>query len=268
MAGWVQSLLRCDFAELTERDGGRLDMRFRMNEPPFSDPSIVFNPLWFPLVRELLGGETESSEGEGGGIRLLYACVMAAEGTGRDSASTSATTAQKWHADGGHIFEHAHQPPHCINVFVPLDDLTDANGPTEFVAGTHVLHAFDDKAAAPKRPSFAAKAKAGGAVLFDYRLKHRGGLNSSPRDRLLLCLCYAKPWFQDLGNPRSRQPLMEEGQGQLWVPRLLRHEVARAMLERGPDAVAPAAEAAPASLGPAGEAGGGTVREQWVLFEV
>ena len=35
------ALLRCDFAELTERDGGRVDMRYRMDEPPFSDPSIV-----------------------------------------------------------------------------------------------------------------------------------------------------------------------------------------------------------------------------------
>jgi hypothetical protein len=35
------ALLRCDFAEITERDGGRVDMRYRMNEPPFSDPSIV-----------------------------------------------------------------------------------------------------------------------------------------------------------------------------------------------------------------------------------
>lgn len=35
------ALLRCDFAELTERDGGRVDMRYRMNEQPFSDPSIV-----------------------------------------------------------------------------------------------------------------------------------------------------------------------------------------------------------------------------------
>ena len=37
----ANALLRCDFAEITERDGGRLDMRYRMNEPPFCDPSVV-----------------------------------------------------------------------------------------------------------------------------------------------------------------------------------------------------------------------------------
>ena len=142
---------------------------------------------------------------------LLYACVMVAEGTGRSSVSATTRTAQQWHGDGGHIFEHSHQPPHCINVFVPLDDLTDANGPTEFVPGTHVLHAFGTEVSSCSdqhgstdqnlQTSFAAKAKAGGVVMFDYRLKHRGGLNDSPNDRLLLCLCYAKPWFQDQANP-------------------------------------------------------------------
>ena len=123
--------------------------------------------------------------------------------------STTTRTAQEWHGDGGHIFDHAHQPPHCINVFVPLDDLTGTNGPTEFVPGTHVLNAFgngkqdrvDQAKGGCGRGSFAIKAKAGGVILFDYRLKHRGGLNSTPNDRLLLCLCYAKPWFQDQANP-------------------------------------------------------------------
>ena len=26
---------------------------------------------------------------------------------------------QKHHGDGGHLFDHAHLPPHCINVFYP-----------------------------------------------------------------------------------------------------------------------------------------------------
>lgn len=122
------------------------------------------------------------------------------------TVSTTTCTAQEWHGDGGHIFGHAHQPPHCINVFVPLDDLTDANGPTEFVPGTHVLNAFGGQQGGSGNTdgdgnSFAIKAKAGGVILFDYRLKHRGGLNSTPNDRLLLCLCYARPWFQDQANP-------------------------------------------------------------------
>ena len=123
------------------------------------------------------------------------------------TVSTTTRTPQEWHGDGGHIFDHAHQPPHCINVFVPLDDLTDTNGPTEFIPGTHVLNVFDNDRQGGSgntdgnSNSFAIKAKAGGVIMFDYRLKHRGGLNSTPNDRLLLCLCYARPWFQDQANP-------------------------------------------------------------------
>ena len=44
------ALLQCDFAEVTVRDGGRVDMRYKMNEPPFSDPSVVRPPSPFILV--------------------------------------------------------------------------------------------------------------------------------------------------------------------------------------------------------------------------
>ena len=271
------ALLRCDFAELTERDGGRVDMRYRMDEAPFSDPSIVFNPLWFPLVAELLGG-VQPKHGEGG-VCLLYACVMVAEGTSRGSVSASTQSAQKWHGDGGHIFEHAHQPPHCINVFVPLDDLRDTNGPTEFVPGTHVLNAFGETAQQEQDGSFPIKAKSGGVIVFDYRLKHRGGLNSSPDDRLLLCLCYAKPWFQDLGNPRSRTSLLRgQAARKPWAPRLLRADVARAMLARqlagrtAPvQAATPTARSTVDETAPPETAGGAVtagVREECVLFQM
>jgi hypothetical protein len=184
----------------------------------------VYNPLWFPLVEELLGGG--AAEGEAG-VTLLYSCIMVAEaaqshGSRGDGGSISSSTnsAQRWHADGGHVFDHAHLPPHCINVFVPLVDLSANNGPTEFVPGTHVLGHFNATTAthtrgpgehAPAVPVLAPAPAAGGVVMFDYRCKHRGGVNHSGQDRLLLCLCYCKPWFQDLGNPRSRIRLMEGG---------------------------------------------------------
>jgi ectoine hydroxylase-related dioxygenase (phytanoyl-CoA dioxygenase family) len=118
---------RCDFRELVKRDGGRLDMRYKMAEPPFSSSLLSYNPIWFPLVKELLGG---------GDVTLLYMGVMVAR--------SSTVDHQKWHGDGGHLFTHEHSPPHCINVFVPLVDLEPRNGPTHFCPGTHRLGHFDD----------------------------------------------------------------------------------------------------------------------------
>ena len=45
-----------------------------------------------------------------------------------------------WHSDGPHLnkdFERRHLPPHAVNVFVPLVDVTLSHGPTEFVPGSH-----------------------------------------------------------------------------------------------------------------------------------
>jgi ectoine hydroxylase-related dioxygenase (phytanoyl-CoA dioxygenase family) len=38
---------------------------------------------------------------------------------------------QKWHGDGDHQSESKHLPPYAVNIFVPLTDITKANGPTE-----------------------------------------------------------------------------------------------------------------------------------------
>ena len=56
-------------------------------------------------------------------------------------------TSQKYHGDGGHLYHHTHLPPHCINVFYPLINLNERNGPTEVITGTHRLGKFNDTSA-------------------------------------------------------------------------------------------------------------------------
>ena len=103
-----------DYAELLERSGGRVDARHRLHEPPFNSPDLVYNRLWYPLVASLLGDE----------CCLLYMGVMWASANAPDGSD------QPWHADGGHLYQHEHLPPHCLNVFVPLIDMEQAHGPT------------------------------------------------------------------------------------------------------------------------------------------
>lgn len=216
----LSKAVNVDFRELVDRDGGRRDVRFQLDRYPFCASGLIRNSIVFPLVQELLGG---------GDVNLLYAGVMWAQA--KDPTKNDNDNNQKWHGDGGHLFEHTHLPPHCINVFFPLVDLTMENGPTEFKSGSHRLGHFDDD---DKNAQFALCCDAGGAVLFDYRTKHRGLANLTSTGRPILYLAYAKPFFRDAGNIRSGQSLLHSAsarQSSPWVARILSGNAAMAMGE-------------------------------------
>ncbi|KAL3933574.1 MAG: hypothetical protein SGBAC_010332, partial [Bacillariaceae sp.] len=204
---------RGDFREILCRDGGRCDVRFQLDRFPFTARGLIYNPIVYPLVQALLGCSSEDE------ICLLYAGVMWAKPNEKDSSGSGP---QKWHADGGHLFDHVHLPPHCINVFYPLVDLTDDNGPTEFVPGSHQLGCFDNG----NKQHFGLTCNAGGAVLFDYRIKHRGGFNKTTEPRPILYLAYCKPFYKDSGNTRSELSVFHHQKSTLirsppWVSRML-----------------------------------------------
>lgn len=102
-----------------------------------------------PLVKAALGGDAQL---------VHFGCMLSFPGS----------VTQPWHSDGPHIRSGGSPsfvaPPHALNVFVPLVDLSTANGATEYVPGSQ----FDfDVKNAPCTPT----PKAGAALLFDYRLK-------------------------------------------------------------------------------------------------
>ena len=113
--------------------------------------------------------------------------------------------AQEWHRDGQALSADpsTQLPPHCLNLFVPLVDVTEHVGPTEFWVGTHqepTYHALKTEQkvattptpeASPDASTATILAPAGSAILFDYRTIHRGGANSSGKRRRVLYLTYA-----------------------------------------------------------------------------
>jgi len=231
-------------------------------------PGIVYNPLVFPLVHQLLGG------GDSEGINLLYAGIMWGE-----PQPTQAPQPQKWHADGGHCFEQ-HLPPHCINCFYNIMDVSSKHGPTEFVPGTHVHGKLNDPAL--NEINFSIAGSIGSCVLFDYRIKHRGGANVTKESRPVLYLCYARNWFRDSGNLRSARSVVRSVASPPWMSRILKGSAMsmgmgfdrRATAEKEketavtpPPMVVPsvAAVVAAAAAAPLTTTGSG---ERWVLFQM
>ena len=181
-------LHRRDFAEYLKRDGGRVDLRFNSDAAPFD-----------ALLRETRTAVLDvATEALGGSANLLFSGVMVAR------AATNGDH-QRWHKDGDH--ENG-ESPNALTVFVPLQPLTAANGPTEFRLGSHRRRANDAKRL--RQDGVAVMCDAGDALLFDYRVDHRGLANASDEDRLVFFCAFARPSFRDEKNARSTVALFPE----------------------------------------------------------
>lgn len=127
--------------------------------------------------------------------------------------ATPDATDQGWHADGGHLSVSTHLPCHCYNVFIPLVDVPLDMGPTEFRPGGHVLTRnlapmmLAAKCRKTLRKPVWPSLKFGDAVLFDYRVLHRGRANRSDRNRNMLVFTFCEPWFEDVLNFPKRSML-------------------------------------------------------------
>ena len=153
--------------------------------------------------------------------------------------STSGSDNQNWHTDGPTLMggggaglegngDGQTLLPYAINVFVPLVPMNSRNG-TEFLPGSHLsactrsaLKALLMKREGPATsPSgagqstlsfdeaqwekhFASKTSPsvslGSALLFDYRVEHRGLGNKAFNDRPCVYMTYAQPWYLDTYN--------------------------------------------------------------------
>ena len=102
------------------------------------------------------------------------------------------------------------QPAHSLVVFLPLCDLNEENGPTASLPGLHqrwTSDALEAEADAPGSSTAGAPAimdvHAGDAIIFDYRILHRGLANTSAEDRPLAYFTYGRSWFRDATNYSS-----------------------------------------------------------------
>ena len=122
--------------------------------------------------------------------------------------SAPGCASQPLHSDLG--FDGAVAAP-LYTCFVALQETSTALGPTEFCVGSHVdADAHNSlRQGALSREAVPFPLAVGAAVLFDARIAHRGGPNSSNRRRAYLSMTFA--------NPRGSAPVIVPAPGDVLV---------------------------------------------------
>jgi ectoine hydroxylase-related dioxygenase (phytanoyl-CoA dioxygenase family) len=192
------------FREIVMRSPGRYELSLlHMQGDQVPDTSRILEPLQ-TLLPTLLGGAHSSIDQ----LKLCHLSLL---------VSTPGSAEQGWHADGGHVSITKHLPCHCYNIFIPLQDVPLEMGPTEFRPGGHFLTRnlgpmmLAAKCRKTLRPPVWPPLQLGDAVLFDYRVLHRGKANTSTTvNRNVLVMTFCEPWFQDILNFPKRSMMMTE----------------------------------------------------------
>ena len=118
-----------------------------------------------------------------------------------------------WHVDSPPLFgagggEGHSVAPFAITVLVPLLNLSKSHGPTEFCLGSSHLSGLHQRPRLkeaeencdPPLRRWAPELGLGDVCLFDYKVLHRGGANTSPQMRTLLYYTFSRPWYSDWVN--------------------------------------------------------------------
>jgi len=178
------------FHELVHRSRGRFDMQFGLlDDATFfvKEIGIEDSAPWVPIVQRVLSADA----------RLLFSGAV---------VSLPGSEGQPLHMDGCHLFGRGpgspQCPPHCLTVFVPLVDITNLNGPPEFWPGSHWLPAEGEVCFDPDvlPRGFKPELSVGTAVLFDYRIIHRGTPNLSTGPRPMFYSIWGRAWFREAKN--------------------------------------------------------------------
>ncbi|KAL3893673.1 MAG: hypothetical protein SGPRY_014069, partial [Prymnesium sp.] len=204
-----------NFNEVCHRFKYRWDFRVQPESRAWEELMTQAIDTVSPIIRELHRLSVHPDEGGHRMTRLITPKSPTAIMSGAILSKPGALS-QRFHADASptHLRMASLFPSHRLfNIFVPLVDI-EANGDgTQFLPGTHhsrrAKHRFkqaveragrleDD--ATTMATAVAPACPAGGVMLFDYRVLHRGLANNSTRDRPIAYSVCSTGWAWDNCN--------------------------------------------------------------------
>jgi hypothetical protein len=132
-------------------------------------------------------------------------------------------TVQDWHRDAGSIPIPSPRPPTGVSTFWAIDDMTEANGATEIVPGSHLwanapplrrdfADRFDprerdvEEDPEPRADAIKVVMPAGSLMVASGHLLHRGGANKTNAARLIVTPQYCPGWARQIENMMAATP--------------------------------------------------------------
>jgi hypothetical protein len=177
-----QPLLRQAIA-LEGGDPNRGSARYYVTLPfhgIWADPRIIDNDVVMAIVSELIGAD---------GVM----CQLASD------TPMKGSDYQDLHRDTQLLFPEtgAESPPYQLAVNFPLVDVTEANGPMEMAAGTHMLSKEEGlrRVETGEEPLIPMLMNRGDVMIRDVRHIHRGTPNPNDEPRPMVVIGYSRRWL-------------------------------------------------------------------------
>jgi len=159
-------------------------------EGPFNNPIFYANPMFYPIIEELLGKDC-----------IVGACSVVLSFPGAPDQFTHRDTPSLF----GDFNYDVHLPTYALTVLMPLVDANLETGSTEVWPKTHLNPNFE-KALQEVEPIHPVVPR-GSVMMTDSRVIHRGARNRSERIRPLVYNSYHRHWFRDFDGYASRPPI-------------------------------------------------------------
>jgi ectoine hydroxylase-related dioxygenase (phytanoyl-CoA dioxygenase family) len=155
----------------------RFTVPIRLQEP-FNNPNVFANSVLLDLLERVMGEKP---------VLHAFGAVVTHEGA----------RMQHIHREHPLLFNtdpgNANVPCYATTILVPLIDLDEEAGGTQFWEGTHTGGKDDEWEGDPH----IAYTRAGSALVLDYRTYHGGMPCRASHKRPLLYFTYSMPWFHD-----------------------------------------------------------------------
>ncbi len=177
------------FSDVASRSPGRFDVKALPKA--FQAESILKNQYWIGVVEAMLGKN----------YKVAFSGIV---------ESLPGSVNQQWHRDGNHLYDDVLiKDPYALTCFIPLAGINEANGlgSPQFLPESHHILAENNIDLGSNKIVQFKDFPIGDALLFDYRLVHRGVENVSTSRRPLMYIVYAKSFWTDHVNFGGR-PLL------------------------------------------------------------